>query len=326
MLTGREPYDARTSPRAYAACAPPRTPEGVAAIDGAMGNDVPDNARMVRNLVLGANFIHSHILHFYHLAVLDYIEPPAMAPWTRGTGDTRIDPATARRSSDTTSPPWPCAARPTRWARCSAAGCHTRRRSWGAGPRRSRPPASEFRATPTRAWDSSGTCMVRTPTHLRDPGDYLKIGRSTEPPRIRVLRRRRDGGGQVAAGAAGAAGYTNVGSVDGRKSQRGRQFLVHSPDGAPPGPRRHRRLPEDGRVLVAQVAALRDQAVRGRSAGPNEGQRRLRRRRVRDGPPAGARARGHEDRPGNGAAGSTSSCRRPRSRHAVLPDSAPASA
>ena len=27
-----------------------------------------DNARIMRNLVLGANFIQSHILHFYHLA------------------------------------------------------------------------------------------------------------------------------------------------------------------------------------------------------------------------------------------------------------------
>jgi hydrogenase large subunit len=33
----------------------------------------PANGRILRNLVLGANFIMSHVLHFYHLAALDYI-------------------------------------------------------------------------------------------------------------------------------------------------------------------------------------------------------------------------------------------------------------
>ncbi len=44
----------------------------------------PDNGRILRNLVLGANFIMSHILHFYHLAALDYINTEGvvdMSPW-----------------------------------------------------------------------------------------------------------------------------------------------------------------------------------------------------------------------------------------------------
>ena len=32
------------------------------------------NGRVLRNLILGANFIQSHILHFYHLAAPDYID------------------------------------------------------------------------------------------------------------------------------------------------------------------------------------------------------------------------------------------------------------
>jgi hydrogenase large subunit len=45
----------------------------------------PANGRILRNLVLGSNFIQSHILHFYHLAALDYIDTKGildMAPWS----------------------------------------------------------------------------------------------------------------------------------------------------------------------------------------------------------------------------------------------------
>jgi len=42
----------------------------------------PTNARLLRNLTLGANFLQSHILHFYFLAALDYVSVPATAPWT----------------------------------------------------------------------------------------------------------------------------------------------------------------------------------------------------------------------------------------------------
>jgi len=42
-------------------------------LEDALGVTPPANGRIMRNLVLGANFIMSHILHFYHLAALDYI-------------------------------------------------------------------------------------------------------------------------------------------------------------------------------------------------------------------------------------------------------------
>ena len=35
---------------------------------------VPDNGRLIRNLGMGANFLMSHILHFYHLLALDYVD------------------------------------------------------------------------------------------------------------------------------------------------------------------------------------------------------------------------------------------------------------
>jgi hydrogenase large subunit len=54
-------------------------------LESAFNLTPPDNGRILRNLVLGANFIQSHILHFYHLAALDYINTAGlldMAPWS----------------------------------------------------------------------------------------------------------------------------------------------------------------------------------------------------------------------------------------------------
>jgi hydrogenase large subunit len=54
-------------------------------LDQAFGVAPPDNGRILRNLVLGANFIQSHLLHFYHLSALDYINTTGlldMAPFT----------------------------------------------------------------------------------------------------------------------------------------------------------------------------------------------------------------------------------------------------
>ncbi len=63
----------------------------VFALDDAFGltEQVPDNGRIVRNIILGANYLHSHILHFYHLAALDYVDAsstnlPPLVPQYKG--------------------------------------------------------------------------------------------------------------------------------------------------------------------------------------------------------------------------------------------------
>src|SRR3972149_7081867 len=54
------------------------------ALDDAFGvaENVPENGRLLRNLIFGSNFIQSHILHFYHLAALDYVDVTAAAGYT----------------------------------------------------------------------------------------------------------------------------------------------------------------------------------------------------------------------------------------------------
>ena len=46
------------------------------------GYGVPKKAVLIRNMVLGCEFLMSSITHFYHLAAPSYIQGPAMPPWT----------------------------------------------------------------------------------------------------------------------------------------------------------------------------------------------------------------------------------------------------
>ena len=44
------------------------------AVDNAVGVKIPNNARIIRNLLMGAQFQHDHIVHFYHLHALDWVD------------------------------------------------------------------------------------------------------------------------------------------------------------------------------------------------------------------------------------------------------------
>jgi hydrogenase large subunit len=39
-----------------------------------LNGKLPENGKLLRNLIFGCNFMQSHILHFYHLAALDYVD------------------------------------------------------------------------------------------------------------------------------------------------------------------------------------------------------------------------------------------------------------
>ena len=83
ILTGRDPRDAPiVTERICGVCPVSHGMASTLALDAAAGITPPAAARVLRNLVLGANFIQSHILHFYLLGALDYVKGPAGAPWT----------------------------------------------------------------------------------------------------------------------------------------------------------------------------------------------------------------------------------------------------
>ena len=46
----------------------------VRAVEAALGIEIPDNARLVRNLIAGAQAVQDHVVHFYHLQALDWVD------------------------------------------------------------------------------------------------------------------------------------------------------------------------------------------------------------------------------------------------------------
>ncbi len=83
ILIGRDPRDAtHITQRICGVCPVSHGMASTLCLEDAFGVTPADNGRIMRNLVLGANFIQSHILHFYHLAALDFVKGPGMPPWT----------------------------------------------------------------------------------------------------------------------------------------------------------------------------------------------------------------------------------------------------
>lgn len=82
ILLDRHPFDAQhITQRICGVCPVSHGMAAVMALDAACGATTPTNARIMRNLVLGANLVDSHILHFYHLSAPDFLDGPNMPPW-----------------------------------------------------------------------------------------------------------------------------------------------------------------------------------------------------------------------------------------------------
>lgn len=84
LLNGRSPLDAPIITQRICGVCP--ISHGQAAVQAleSVSNWLPStNGRLMRNLTLGANFLQSHILHFYLLAALDYVAGPAASPWAQ---------------------------------------------------------------------------------------------------------------------------------------------------------------------------------------------------------------------------------------------------
>ncbi|GIU73181.1 MAG: iron hydrogenase [Bryobacteraceae bacterium] len=82
ILIGRDPLDAvQITQRFCGVCPAAHALASAQCLDNALGLVPPHNGRVIRNLIQGANYIQSHILHFYHLAALDYARGPEFPPF-----------------------------------------------------------------------------------------------------------------------------------------------------------------------------------------------------------------------------------------------------
>ena len=75
VLRNRDPRDAWVfAQRICGVCTTVHAIASVRAVENALGVTIPDNARIFRNLIEGTQFIHDHVMHFYHLHALDWVD------------------------------------------------------------------------------------------------------------------------------------------------------------------------------------------------------------------------------------------------------------
>jgi hydrogenase large subunit len=82
LLTGKDPRDASyITSRFCGVCYSVHQLASSRALDNAFGATVPWGGNLIRNLVMGAEYIYDHPLHFYQLSALDYIDIMAIADY-----------------------------------------------------------------------------------------------------------------------------------------------------------------------------------------------------------------------------------------------------
>ena len=75
ILRGRDPREAWIwAQRICGVCTTVHALASVRAVEDALGIEVPDNARLVRSLIAGSQNVQDHIIHFYHLHALDWVD------------------------------------------------------------------------------------------------------------------------------------------------------------------------------------------------------------------------------------------------------------
>jgi Ni,Fe-hydrogenase I large subunit len=98
IMQGRDPRDAWAyTQRICGVCTVVHAVASCRAVEDALGIRIPPNANLIRNLVHGMQFVQDHVIHFYHLHALD---------WVDVTSALKADPAATARLAASISP-WP---------------------------------------------------------------------------------------------------------------------------------------------------------------------------------------------------------------------------
>ena len=75
ILQDRDPRDAWIfTQRICGVCTTVHAIASVRAVENALNLEVPLNAQYIRNMIVAAHGIHDHIVHFYHLSALDWVD------------------------------------------------------------------------------------------------------------------------------------------------------------------------------------------------------------------------------------------------------------
>jgi hydrogenase large subunit len=75
ILRDRDPRDAWAyAQRICGVCTLVHGIASVRAVENALNYTIPANAQLIRNLMIAAQFVHDHVMHFYHLHALDWVD------------------------------------------------------------------------------------------------------------------------------------------------------------------------------------------------------------------------------------------------------------
>ncbi|MFH2129388.1 MAG: nickel-dependent hydrogenase large subunit [bacterium] len=101
ILQGRDPREAWIfTQRLCGVCTTVHAIASVRAVENALKMEIPLNAQLIRNLIIAAHTMHDHIVHFYHLSALDWVDvtqvlqanpknaanlAQTLSPWQRNT-------------------------------------------------------------------------------------------------------------------------------------------------------------------------------------------------------------------------------------------------
>ncbi len=75
ILIGRDPRDAwAITERVCGVCTTVHALASVRAVEDAIGISVPPTAELIRNIMMSTLYVHDHVVHFYHLHALDWVD------------------------------------------------------------------------------------------------------------------------------------------------------------------------------------------------------------------------------------------------------------
>ncbi len=75
ILKGRDPREAWLfAQRICGVCTTVHAMASVRSVENALQLEIPLNAQYIRNLIMTAHAMHDHIVHFYHLSALDWVD------------------------------------------------------------------------------------------------------------------------------------------------------------------------------------------------------------------------------------------------------------
>jgi len=75
ILQGRDPRDAWAfAQRICGVCTLVHGMASIRAVEDALDLRIPPNAQLIRNLMIGMQYVHDHVMHFYHLHALDWVD------------------------------------------------------------------------------------------------------------------------------------------------------------------------------------------------------------------------------------------------------------